>query len=258
MITLYDNPFSPFARKVRMVLDYKGLAFQSIDALALAERERLREANPRAEVPVLVDDGLTVIDSADIVAYLEDRYPDPPVMPAGPAQRALARSWQRCADTILDAILHDISIWTWPTHRRQDAPPAGLLEQGQRDIAALLGRLERALPDDGFLCGAPSVADFALFPHLSALRVLGLGPDPGTLPRIARWDARMRACPAVRVDLERVKRAVAEKFGHGSSPYEDQQIVWRGDRLEWLFSKGFHAWWLREREEGRAVIPSAL
>ncbi len=241
-----------------MVLDHKGLAFQSIDALAKTEHERLRQANPRAEVPVLVDDGLTVINSADIVAYLEDRYPDPPVMPADPAQRALARSWQRCADTILDAIIHDISIWTWPTHRRQDAPPAGLLEQGQRDIAALLGRLERALPDDGFLCGVPSVADFALFPHVSALRVLRLGPETGALPRIAHWDARMRACPAVRLDLERVKRAVAEKFGHGSSPYEDQQVVWRGDRLEWLFSKGFHAWWLRELEEGRAVIPSAL
>src|SRR5512139_1557588 len=85
MLTLYDNPFSPFARKVRLVLAFKGLRAESVDALALAEHEALRAVNPRAEVPVLVDDGLVVTNSADIVAYLEDRYPDPPVLPRSPA-----------------------------------------------------------------------------------------------------------------------------------------------------------------------------
>ena len=47
MLTLYDNPFSPFARKVRMVLRFKGLEFESIDALALDEHNRLVEVNPR-------------------------------------------------------------------------------------------------------------------------------------------------------------------------------------------------------------------
>jgi len=256
MLTLYDNPFSPFTRKVRMVLDHKGLAFESIDALAKTEHARLLQVNPRGEAPVLVDDGLVVVDSSDIVAYLEDRYPDPPVMPADPARRAAARAWQRCADTVLDAIIHDLSIWTWPTHQRPDTPPAGLLEAGQRDIAVILGRLERALPEDGYLCGDVSAADFALFPHLSALRVLGLSPDAAAFPRLARWNARMRSCPAVRVDLDRVKRAVAEKFGHGPSPYEGDKIVWRGDRLEWLFSRGFYEWWRRELDEGRVVIPT--
>ena len=50
MLTLYDNPFSPFARKVRMVLRFKGLEFESIDALALNEHDGLVEVNPRAEV----------------------------------------------------------------------------------------------------------------------------------------------------------------------------------------------------------------
>ena len=70
MLTLYDNPFSPFARKVRMVLRFKGLEFESIDALALDEHDSLVEVNPRAEVPVLVDRGFTVTDSTDIVYYL--------------------------------------------------------------------------------------------------------------------------------------------------------------------------------------------
>jgi glutathione S-transferase len=49
MRKLYDNPFSPFARKVRMVLAYKGLDFERIDALALDQHDALLRANPRAE-----------------------------------------------------------------------------------------------------------------------------------------------------------------------------------------------------------------
>ena len=66
MITLYDNPFSPFARKVRMALQQKGVEYESIDALASSERERLLRVNPRAEVPVLVD-GDTVVDRKSVV-----------------------------------------------------------------------------------------------------------------------------------------------------------------------------------------------
>src|SRR5262245_15162648 len=77
MIVLYDNPFSPFARKVRMALQFKEVSYESIDALALTELARLHAVNPRAEVPVLVDGDLAVRDSADIVAYLEDRFPTP-------------------------------------------------------------------------------------------------------------------------------------------------------------------------------------
>ena len=55
MITLYDNAFSPFARKVRMVLEHKRLAFEVIDGLAPAGHARLAAVNPRVEVPVLQD-----------------------------------------------------------------------------------------------------------------------------------------------------------------------------------------------------------
>jgi len=68
----------------------------------------------------------------------------------------------------------------------------------------------------------------------------------------------MRTLPAVRKDLEYVKRAAVEKFAQGKSPYESEKIVWRGDRIEWLFSKGFHEWWLQELKAGRVVIPSSM
>ncbi|MCK6555634.1 glutathione S-transferase family protein [Candidatus Binatia bacterium] len=257
-LVLYDNPFSPFARKVRLVLACKGLRAESVDALALLEHDRLRAVNARAEVPVLVDGDLVVVNSADIVAYLEDRWPDPPVFPSAPAERAAARAWERLADTVLDAIVHDISIWVWPTHRRPDVPPDGLIDAGLRDIGVILGRIERALEGREFLCGALSIADLALFPHLSSLKVLGVGIDPQTHPGVAAWIGRLRALPVIRADLEAVKRAAQEKFGSGASPYEGNKVVWRGDRIEWLFHHGFVEWWLEELRAGRAIVPSAL
>ena len=52
MRVLWDNAFSPFARKVRMVLEHKGLAFEAVDGLAPEARDRLAAVNPRVEVPV--------------------------------------------------------------------------------------------------------------------------------------------------------------------------------------------------------------
>src|SRR5262245_10992839 len=174
MRVLYDNPFSPFTRKVRMVMDWKGLAYTSVDALAVEHLPALRARSVRAEVPVLVDGDLTLSESAEIVAYLDDVHPVPPILPAAPRLRAKARRWQRVADRLLDAILHDISLWAWPTHRRGDEPPPGLVDAGQCDLRAILAELEDSLGEGEYICGGLSIADFAVFPHVPSLRLVGV------------------------------------------------------------------------------------
>ena len=258
MIVLYDNPFSPFARKVRMVLDYKGLAITRIDALALAHHGDLIRVNPRGEVPVLVDGDVTVVNLADIVSYLEHRYPEPTLLPADPGARVAARAWERLADSVLDAIIHDISIWTWPTHHRSDSPPAGLIDAGCRDIARVLARGEDTLGDKDYFCGDLSIADIAVFPHFSALRPLGIGIDAAKHPRLSGWSQCMRQLPVVRRDLDFVKSAARAKFVDGPSPYEGEKIVWRGDRIEWLFCNGLTDWWYAELKAGRVVVPASV
>lgn len=269
MITLFDNPFSPFARKVRMVLLYKDLAFESVNALARQQRDRLFSINPRGEVPVIVDNEFCVVGSADIVAYLEDRYPKPPVMPLDPKSRAEARAWQRLADTTFDAILHDISIWMWPMLNRQDAPPAGLIEAGHADIAKILAKMETLLAGREFLCSELSIADFALFTHVSGLKFLGVEFGRESHPGVFGWFTRLRALPPVQKDLENLKAFLAQDFGKAkkaegesrlpkSHPYENRKIVWRGDRLEWLFAKGFTGWWMEEFAADRVNIPASI
>jgi glutathione S-transferase len=250
MITLYDNAFSPFARKVRMVLEHKGVSFAAIDGLTPAGHAKLAAVNPRVEVPVLIDGELIVVNSAHIVAYLEHRYPDHPVYPADPAARVAALAWERIADTLFDAITHDVSNggFGFPPGAR----PAGLLEAARDDLAPIYADLERTLADRDFLCGTLSIADLALFPHLTAVRFLDIAFDGATHPRLLAWYKRLRQCDVCRTDLERTQAFLRDL---GPNLQRPARIVWRGDRIEWMLARGFHDWFCAEIAAGRVAWP---
>jgi glutathione S-transferase len=250
MITLYDNSFSPFARKVRMVLEYKDIAFDAIDGLAPEGRGALAAVNPRVEVPVLVDGDLVVVNSADIVAYLEHRYPQRPVYPADPAVRVAARAWERLADTWLDAITHDVSYGGFGF--AEGTMPAGLREAACEDLASIYADLERSLAGGDFVCGALSIADLALFPHLTALRFLDISFDGETHPRLLAWYKRLRSTAVCRADLERTQAFLRQA---GPALQRPARIVWRGDRIEWLLARGYQEWFVGEIRQGRVAWP---
>jgi glutathione S-transferase len=249
---IYDNAFSPFARKVRLVLDYKGLPYEAVDALEPGAHQMLAAVNPRVEVPVLDDDGLVVVNSADIVAYLDYRYPSRPVLPADPVLRVRARALERLADTLVDAIVHDVSIWIWPTLHRTDAPPAGLREAAKRDIEAIYAELDADLTLREYLCGELSIADFALFPHMTSVNFLDLGFSPDRHPHLVTWYRRLRALPVFRGDLERARGWIER---NATRAPVTNRVVWRGDRIEWLLANGFHEWFLSEIREERVGWP---
>lgn len=251
MLHLYDNAFSPFARKVRMALEWKGLDHEVVDGLRHSTHDRLAQVNGRVEVPALDHDGLIVVNSSDIVAYLEHVFPDRPLHPSPPAAFVKARAWERCADTTIDPILVDISYWTWA--ERPDAMPDGMREAAARDLEAIYAALEAALGDGEFVCGELSIADLALFPHLVSTRPLGVGFDPARHPRIARWLARMKALPICRADLERTRRYLSETAG--DRDIERRRIFWRGERIEWVLARGYHDWFMGEIREDRVIFP---
>lgn len=192
MLTLFTNGFSPFARKVAMALDHKGLEYESVDGLTRANRERLATVNPRGEVPALVDGDLVVVNSSDIVAYLDMKYPERPIYPADLNARVGVRALERMADTRIDAIMLTCSIWTWAA--RKDEQPAGMQEAAQRDLDANFARVEAALATypTPVPFGHWTVAEFALWPHLTAVRSLGFAMDGAKYPRLTAWFAAMR------------------------------------------------------------------
>jgi glutathione S-transferase len=253
MITLYDNAFSPFARKVRMVLDYKGLEYSTIDGLHATGQPALEEVNPRREVPVLMDGDVTVVNSAHIVQYLEEAYPEKRVLPADLARRVRARHWERISDSLVDAILLSVSLWSWA--RREDTAPNGMSEKAREDLGSVYTALERELAQSsrGFVCDELSIADIALFPHLRSARSFGAPIDPATHPRLGAWLQRMSEQPVAQADMQRLKAWLTHLDRAG---YEVTRIFWRGDRIEWLLASGFHEWFLEEIRADRVLWPA--
>ncbi len=246
----YDNAFSPFARKVRMVLEYKNLEFDVIDGLNKDNRDALTAVNGRIEVPALVDGDLTIVGSADIVAYLDHRYPASPVFPADPRTRVRARAWERCADTVIDPILIDISYWLWAD--RKDEIPEGLREAARKDMDEIYDALERDLGGNDFLCGELSIADIALFPHMTSTRAMGVPFTEERHPRLTGWLTRMRRSDIGGADVARTKEFLSD---FASRNIETERIFWRGDRVEWLLARGYHEWFMGEIEAGRVIWP---
>src|SRR3972149_578337 len=85
MIKLYDYPQCPFCRKVRIVLAEKGIEYERI-LVDLRKKEQKKEdflrLNPYGKVPVLVDNDVLIYESSIINEYLDEKYPNPPLMPS--------------------------------------------------------------------------------------------------------------------------------------------------------------------------------
>jgi hypothetical protein len=153
---------------------------------------------------------------------------------------------------LIDAILHDVSIWLWPTIGRTDEPPPGLRDAARRDLEAVYVELDADLATREFLCGEISIADFALFPHLTSVNILDLGFSAERHPHLLAWYRRLRALPVFRGDLARAR---AWQENNATRRPVTSRVVWRGDRLEWLLANGFHDWFLSEIRAERVGWP---
>lgn len=95
---LNQESASPFCVKARYAMRYKRVAFDTINATSPLQVRRL---NPRAKLPVLIDDGLKIVDSSNIVRHLESRQPEPRLYPQEPRARAMALLFEDWADESL-------------------------------------------------------------------------------------------------------------------------------------------------------------
>ena len=250
MLTLYGNGFSPFSRKVQIVLEHKGIDYEMVDGLSRASRDRLAEVNKRLEVPAIDHDGLIVVNSADIVAYLERVFTDRPLYPSDHEGWVKARAWERCADSVIDPILVDISYWGWAI--RKDEMPNGLLDAARADLVTIYDALDQQLEDRDWVCGELSIADIALFPHLSSTRLLRVPFEASRHENLLAWYKRCRSVEIFADDLARTRAYLAQV---ASMDIEREKIFWRGDRIEWILARGYHEWFIKEIEEGRVLWP---
>jgi glutathione S-transferase len=130
---LYRFPYSTNVERVALALAYKRVAVESVE-VDPADRSPLREISGQDLVPVLVDGDRVIADSTRILHHLEERFPDPPLFPAGPAARAQVevfldwfnRAWKREPNLIAEALERgdddsdDVARWSARLQRRLD------------------------------------------------------------------------------------------------------------------------------------------
>ena len=176
-LTLYDAARCPFCARVRIVLAEKGVPFDPV-AIDLSNRPAwLYEKNPLGKVPVLEEETFVLPESAVIGEYLDERYPEPPLLPVDPGERAAVRL---------------------AVHRFDDALGDDYYAFRRGDPNRLEERLEAlAFPDGRF-----SLAEIAYVPWvLRARELLGV-----TLPRrLEAWLAELSERPSVAAEVEVVR-----------------------------------------------------
>jgi glutathione S-transferase len=175
----------PYCQRVRIGLAEKGLRYDERVIDLARKPPELYALNPAGAVPVLVDGDAAIPESLVILEYLEDRFPERPLLPPDPLGRARAR------------LLHDRITAALAPHsvklaRGTEAEKAAAAE----GTKAALGTLEQLAPADGFLAGPFSIADVALAPFVARLPA-ELRPSALGLDRLGRWERLAMGRPSV-------------------------------------------------------------
>ena len=186
VLTLFTAARCPYAARARIVLAEKGLEYDAVE-IELDDRPAwLYEKNPLGKVPVYEEDeGLVLPESEVIMEYLEERFPEPALWPADPAERALGRLWLQRFDDRLGKAYYEA--------RRGD---------GRDELDARLGELDRALEAQPYLTGREyGLADIGYVPWILRARA-NLGVDLESFPAVEAWLARLIERPGVAGELE--------------------------------------------------------
>ena len=229
MMTLYHGWRSSASRRVRLCLEEKGLAYEG-HVVDMAKMEHhapeYLKVNPLGVIPTLFHDGRPLYESGTICEYLDETWPDPPLRPDTPYERALMRNWIRH----IDGLIQNLIIFNWRHHLQHvasqwsDAELAEKLKnipskerqeawlrvarkpytEEERDAARaklvlLLDKMEDALKPSGWLVGqAYSIADIAAAPFVKRIDE-EIAPDELAAtnhPRVHEWWTELQARPA--------------------------------------------------------------
>ena len=230
MLVLHHAWRSSASRRVRLCLAEKGLEFQSrlVDMMAMEHHSpEYLKINPLGVIPTLIlDDGRSLYESGTICEYLDDIYPDPPLRPADPYERAVMRNWIRYADERIGNLIifnwvHSLAkvAQTWtdeelaeklkqvPSKERQEAWTRAARKPYTEEeratargkLVGMLDKMEETMRQTKWLAGnAFSIADIAVVPFIKRIDE-EIAPDemkPARHPRVAEWWAKVQARPA--------------------------------------------------------------
>ena len=211
MLKLYDFFRSGTSHRLRIALNLKGLDYDQV-AVNLPKEEHLGAAfkaiNPQGFVPALVEGEQVLIQSPAIIEWLEERFPEPPLLPADPQARARVRALA----AIVGCDIHPLNnrrVLEYLRHQLH-ASEADVLAWCGNWINSSFAALEALLaadPQRGNFCfgHAPTLADAYLVPQVESSRRFKVDLTPSPLIRAidkacAELDAFARAAPGAQPD----------------------------------------------------------
>ena len=208
MLTLYDCATAPSPRRARIFLAEKGVPHDTVQ-VDLRSGEQLgaayRQINPQCTVPALrTEDGLLLSDNAAIAAYLEARYPEPPLLGSTPEEKADIASWNWRAEfdgllAVADALRNSS-----PAMAGRALPGAvnyaqipQLAERGLARVEQFFDTLDARLQGRDFIAGGRfSVADITAVVVVDFARIVKKKPQERHT-QLLRWRSRMGERPSM-------------------------------------------------------------
>jgi len=239
MLKLYENPLSGYVQKVKIAMLEKSIEFESLpaDLMSGTAGGAFVEANPRAEVPALMDGDFKVFDSTVILEYLEDKWPNPPLLPKSPAERARVRMIEDVMDT-----QYEPNNWGNMEVTRFKRATGALAEKivayGKKNIEGYQTWLDRQLGSRAWFNGEQfGWGDVCVAPFINRSAMYGLVPPKDSA--LAAWLVRANQRPSVDKVRKQVEDVVA-KLPDLADMLKKGQIKrqYRDHRLEWMLAAG--------------------
>jgi glutathione S-transferase len=171
MLELYQFEMSHYAEKVRLILDYKQLAYKKTEVTPGLGQIELFQLTGQRQVPVLKEGSRFIADSTAIAEYLEQTYPDRPILPTHPKQKAQCLIWEQWADECfgLDARKAMIAALNHDQSFRAAFLPTTAPDIVKTLVSAIPGDFLSALGDGVGLGGVVKTAQDNLKRNLAAL-----------------------------------------------------------------------------------------
>jgi glutathione S-transferase len=195
---LYGAMLSNFASKTRVVVYEKGLKVEMVDPPGGLGSDEYKKINPLGKIPALDVDGQLIAESEVVNEYLEDKYPEKPLLPKDPEGRARVRSFTRLHDLYIDPPMRAV----FPKLFGQDLD-AEFIEEKLNEVQTRLDQLEGMLSNGPWATGDMfTMADAALTPTVFFLKqflpALGSKDPFEGRPKLAAWWGQIQERPSTK------------------------------------------------------------